>query len=208
MTKVKICGITNIEDAELCVRMGADALGFNFYSESKRYISPDHARNIIERSNGNVPNFGVFVNESIDKILEATMTSLIDVIQLHGDESPEFVESLRKGTDALIIKAIRVSSDFAPSVIEPYAVNGVLLDSFSEKERGGSGMTFDWSKAAEVSAAGVTLYLAGGLTPENVAEAIRAVRPYAVDVASGVESAPRKKDPAKLEEFIKNAKQA
>lgn len=208
MTKVKICGITNIEDAELCVRMGADALGFNFYSESKRYISPDHARNIIERSNGNVPNFGVFVNESIDKILEATMTSLIDVIQLHGDESPGFVESLRKGTDALIIKAIRVSSDFAPSVIEPYAVNGVLLDSFSEKERGGSGMTFDWSKAAEVSAAGVPLYLAGGLTPENVAEAIRAVRPYAVDVASGVESAPRKKDPAKLEEFIKNAKQA
>src|SRR5215213_6508912 len=99
ITNVKICGITNTEDAELCVRLGADALGFNFYIGSKRYVSPENARTIIDLSNGNIQRFGVFVNESVGGILRAAETSLIDVIQLHGDESPEFVGSLRKETE-------------------------------------------------------------------------------------------------------------
>ena len=208
MTKVKICGITNLEDARLCQKLGADALGYNFYKRSKRYVMPSRARSISDQLDETVSKFGIFVNEKVEDILKAANLAKIDVIQLHGEESPEFIANLRKEANLLIVKAFRVASDFDRSILEDYDLDGVLLDSYSEKEHGGSGKTFDWSRVAAIANGEMHVYLAGGLGPHNVAEAIKTVRPFAVDVASGVETAPGKKDSAKLEAFIANAKRA
>lgn len=208
MTKVKICGITNLEDALLSVKFGADALGFNFYERSPRYVSPSDAESIVERMKAPIIKFGVFVNETIEEILDAEFISEIDVIQLHGDETPEFVARLRKETDAKIVKAFRVSDAFDIGLVNDYEVDAILLDSFSASEHGGTGNKFDWELTRKVAANVEFLYLAGGLNPNNVADAIKSVQPFAVDVASGVELSKRKKDPKKLEAFIKNAKDA
>jgi phosphoribosylanthranilate isomerase len=208
MVKVKICGITNLEDARHAVEFGADIIGFNFYPGSKRYIDEGYAESIVERLNAPVLKAGVFVNQSIAEIMDAEGIAKLDIIQLHGDEDANFVIELRKMTEAKILKVFRVGPAFdAPAAVE-YPVDGVLLDSFSGTEMGGTGVTFDWNVAASLSRLIDKLYLAGGLTPENVAESVRAVRPYAVDVASGVETSPRTKDPKKIEAFIRNAKNA
>ena len=219
MTLVKICGITNSEDARLAVECGADLLGFNFYQRSPRYIAPGAARDIEVklRSQFAFRTLGVFVNESLESLLQITVRSNIDAIQLHGDETIAYFEQAHDYSSLAVVKAFRVDADatvhkvaqyWRQDVGELYELMGVLLDGYSPAVYGGSGEVADWEFARLVSNNIPRVYLAGGLTPENVADAIRAVRPYAVDVASGVESSPGKKDPKKLEAFIKNAKNA
>ncbi len=206
--RVKICGITNPEDALHAIDSGADAIGFNFYKCSKRYISPENAASIGEQMAMRVEKVGVFVNATVEEIVSIEDAVALDSIQLHGEESPEFIEQLRLESDATIIKAVRIGPDFEPLDALKYKVDAILLDAYSENERGGTGKTFDWSIARKVSEIVDKVYLAGGLTPENVADAINEVRPFAVDVASGVESSPGKKDTAKVTAFIKAAKKA
>ncbi|MGD9564353.1 MAG: N-(5'-phosphoribosyl)anthranilate isomerase [Pyrinomonadaceae bacterium] len=208
MTKVKICGITNLEDARLSVEFGADMIGFNFFAGSKRFVDAEYAESIAERLVTPVTKVGVFVNQSIEDILDAEGIVELDVIQLHGNESSDFVSELRTKSFAKIIKVFRVGPNFRTVEIDDYAVDAIMLDSCSNTEFGGTGETFDWRLAAEVATVAKDFYLAGGLNSANVAEAIRLVKPYAVDVASGVESSPGKKDPKKVEAFIKNVKSA
>jgi phosphoribosylanthranilate isomerase len=209
MTFVKICGITNLADAQYAVDSGADQLGFNFYERSPRYISPHDARNIVDELPISSGNVGVFVNKDIERVLEIASFVGLDGIQLHGDEDEPYVKDLLKRTDKFIVKAFRVSSrvvlDNAIESRTPY----ILLDGYSPNEQGGTGTNFDWDVAGDITfLRPESVYLAGGLTPENVAEAIRTVGPYAVDVASGVESSKGKKDPDKVAAFIKAAKEA
>ena len=206
--KVKICGITNLEDAELSIKFGADMLGFNFYPSSKRYISPEEVDAFVRELDPSIRKIGVFVNASIEDILFARRMGNLDAVQLHGDETREFITDVRKNMKTRIIKAVRVASQKEMDELATLGADDFLLDSFSATEYGGTGRAFDWSVASEASGQGGNIYLAGGLNPDNVAEAIRVVRPYAVDVASGVESSPGKKDPEKLEAFIRNAKNA
>ncbi|CAN5477593.1 hypothetical protein BH10ACI2_BH10ACI2_16560 [soil metagenome] len=206
-TRVKICGITNLSDAQNAVDNGADAIGFNFYPASKRYILPREAAAIGEIIVMRVEKVGVFVNASVEEIIEIEDVAQLDVIQLHGDESPEFIEQLRLESDATLIKAVRTGPDFEPKDVLKYRADAILIDAFSEDERGGTGKTVDWTIAKRVTELVDTVYLAGGLSPENVADAITAVKPYAVDVASGVEASPGKKDHEKVAAFIKAAKE-
>lgn len=208
MIKTKICGITNLDDAQQAADNGADAIGFNFYKGSKRYIAPSDAAAIVEKVTMRVEKIGVFVNASVEEIVEIEDTAQLDTVQLHGDETPEFIESLRLESDATIIKAVRIGQGFEPRNVLKYKADAILLDAFSDVERGGTGMTIDRTVARQVAELVDRVYLAGGLTPENVAEAIREVRPFAVDVASGVESSPGEKDPAKVAAFIEAAKEA
>lgn len=202
-TKVKICGITNLEDALAACDAGADALGFNFAEEAKakkRYIAPEAAKSIIEKLPVGVKSIAVCVNEPTDRLRE--YLQFTDCVQLHGEESREQCEEV--GEHA--IKAFRLSEDFDLDTLKTYNVAAVLLDAAVPGARGGTGQTCDWDRAGV--AAGITerLVLAGGLTPENVAEAVKKVRPYAVDTAGGVESEPGKKDHERIRSFVKNAK--
>lgn len=208
MVKVKICGITNLEDALWAVESGADMLGFNFYEQSPRSIEPYMAKAIIAELPDAVEKIGVFVNMEEYRIGEFVDLIGITVVQLHGDEDRTYINELRANTDALVIKAARVSQSFEIDSVLEFGADAVLLDAYSAGTYGGTGECFDWSTATAVKELGLALYLAGGLTPENVADAVRTVRPYAVDVASGVESSPGKKDPKLVEAFIKNAKNA
>jgi phosphoribosylanthranilate isomerase len=201
MVKVKICGITRLEDALLAARLGADALGFNFWPGSRRFIDPGAARAIVSRLPPFVTAVGVFVNQPPTEVLAAAAESGVAVVQLHGDEPPEDCG----GYPIPALKALRVSGPESLAAMERYRVQAFLLDAPSAGF-GGSGATFDWALAREASSRG-TIILAGGLGPENVAEAVRTVRPWAVDVASGVEAAPGVKDPDKLARFISNAKE-
>src|SRR5215218_9749228 len=198
MTVVKICGITNPNDGQLASDMGADALGLNFVTNSPRYSSTQRAREIIESVDRDVSWVGVFVNESKDNIFRILETVKLNAIQLHGDESPEFAEEIGQRTGCRIIKAFRVSKGFKPETITKFRVSAVLLDAFSNGARGGTGQTFDWNVAKAATDLCDSIYLAGGLDPSNVAEAIRCVRPYAIDVCSSVEVSPGKKDAVKL----------
>ncbi len=200
--RVKICGITRLEDALAAVRLGADALGFNFWPRSRRYVTPEAARAIVARLPPLVTSVGVFVDPTRDEVLRAADIARIQVAQLHGDESPGFCASL----PLPVLKAVRVKDARSLVALVSYEVAGFLLDSESAGY-GGSGAAFDWALVADV-AAELPVVLAGGLGPDNVAEAVRAVRPWAVDVASGVESAPGVKDAVKMERFIRNAKEA
>lgn len=208
MVKVKICGITRLDEAIHAIDHGADMLGFNFYDRSPRYLSPDVAGKIIERLSGHVEKVGVFVNSPATMVSDLANAVGLTAVQLHGSEDSVFIDRLRDLTDALLIKAIRVTPDFNFGSAAEYQVDAILLDAYSADQYGGTGDRFDWSLAAEVRRSVSALYLAGGLTPDNVAKAIRQVRPFAVDVASGVESSPGKKDPEKVEAFIRNAKHA
>jgi phosphoribosylanthranilate isomerase len=205
--KVKICGITNLDDALLAVECGADALGFNFYENSPRYISPQETSQIISKLPPEIDKIGVFVNEHLHEIERACSAGVFDFIQLHGDETSGFVDQLAMRIETRIIKVFRVGNGFVPSTALDYAVHGYLLDADSTRF-GGSGESFDWNIAIEFKELVPEFYLAGGLTPDNVADAIKKVRPYAVDVASGVELTKGKKDPKKVEAFIRNAKDA
>ena len=202
--QVKICGIRSLEEAETAVEAGADALGFNFWASSPRYVSPEAARDIITRLPPFVANIGVFVNEARETI-EAIAADLgLAAVQLHGDESPEFCSGLR---ELKTIKAVRVSEGFDPRSIKRYPVNIILLDTGRAGSYGGTGKTFDWSLAVECAQL-TRIILAGGLTADNVAEAITTVRPTAIDVCSGVEAEPGCKDLVKLRDFMLAAAKA
>ncbi len=208
MTKIKICGITNLADALHSAECGVDALGFNFYAKSSRYVEPTVVRNIVEKLSGDVFNVGVFVNEDSERIVEVVNEIKLDAVQLHGDESPELVNRLMNelpdGVE--VIKAFRVRLDFHPGEVLKYGCETVLLDAFSNDEFGGSGKTFNWEMARSLTS-DKKVFLAGGLSGENVGDAIRTVRPYAVDACSRLELSPGKKDREKVKLFIDAVKQ-
>jgi phosphoribosylanthranilate isomerase len=204
-TKIKICGITNLPDARLAVELGAAALGFVFYPKSPRYVPVAKAADICNALPPFVAKVGVFVDELEFEIEKALRECLLNALQFHGDEPPGFCQKFA----AKSIKAIRVRDESSLRTAAEYDVDALLLDTYIDSERGGTGQTFDWSlavKAQETLAPPVIL--SGGLTPANVQEAIRKVRPYAVDVSSGVEREPGKKDPEKLRRFIELVKAA
>lgn len=203
MSMIKICGITNIEDAAAAVDFGANALGFIFHPESPRAVTPDTAKKIISELPPFVTAVGVFVNRDRSRVCEIADFSEINVIQLHGSEPPEECGTCRK-----VIKAVRVKDMSDLETVKRYrSVSTVLLDTYSNEIAGGTGKTFNWDIAIEAKKS-ARIILAGGLTPENVEEAVRRVRPYAIDVASGVESHPGKKDLKKLRSFIERAQKA
>lgn len=191
MTKIKICGITNYDDAAMAADLGADAVGFIFAS-SPRQTDPDNARKIIKRLPFFIKSVGVFVNEDIKKIIDIAEYCGLDNIQLHGSESPEACELLMPRT----IKALRIKGYSTPEEYSCYTgrVRAFLLDTYSENEAGGTGKTFNWDIAVNIKSLGVPIILAGGLNPGNIKEAIDIVKPYAVDIGSGIEQRPGKKD--------------
>lgn len=199
---IKICGITNVGDALLSVKLGADLLGFNFYSESSRYVTQEVARSILWELPPGIRSVGVFVNESVANVIGVANELKLDAIQLHGDETVEIICELRNRLDLDVLKAIRVGPEFDVEKVDAQGATAVLLDSYSSTERGGTGRTFKWSIAYQVQCLGHFVYLAGGLSPGNVSQAIREGRPHGVDVCSGVESEPGKKDPEKLKRFF------
>lgn len=207
--KVKICGITNWTDARQAVADGADILGFNFYAGSPRYIRPAKAKAIVRRLPKRISVVGVFVNESEQKMLEIARAVGLDAIQLHGDELPAAVRRLRRSRPAInVIKAIRVRKSSAARELRRFdGASALLLDGFDRRARGGTGKTFDWDIARRAKRYG-RIFLAGGLTPRNVGEAIRAAQPYAVDVCSGVEATPGKKDAARMKDLMRAVKSA
>ena len=201
MIKVKICGITNKEDALYAVGCGADALGFIFYEKSPRYIEPDNAKTIIATLPPFVTTVGVFVNKDFNDIRDITLLTGVTVVQLHGDESPSYCNLV----EGKLIKAIRVKNDSSIEGLKKYDVDAFLLDSFDKNSFGGSGLTFDWKLAEKAKQYG-KIILAGGLTPDNVEEAVKKVAPYGVDVNSGVEKKPGIKNKNKVKEFIIRSK--
>ena len=192
MIRVKICGITNSEDALLAAKLGADALGFIF-AGSPRQISSEKARAIIHNLPPFIKTVGVFVNEEPEKIKEIQLECGLDLVQLHGDESPEQCRNLMPYS----IKALRIKDEKDIEGIDKYkgTVRAMLLDAYQQGKAGGTGKTFDWSLALKARETGIPIILAGGLGPENIKEAITTVNPYAVDVNSGIEERPGKKSP-------------
>ncbi len=201
MVKVKICGNTNLDDAMAAVQAGADAVGFVFYAQSPRAVDPKTAAEIISRLPPFVVPVGVFVNEEPSGVRRIMKECKIPLAQLHGDESPTYCDEL----GCPVIKAIRIRDGHDLERMAAYRVSGFVLDAFVEGKPGGTGVTIDWDLAAQAQVLG-PIILAGGLTPDNVLEAVRQVRPYAVDVTSGVEASPGKKDHAKVRAFIANVK--
>ena len=202
MVKVKICGITNVRDALWAVKSGADALGFIFFKGSARYVPPEKVRAIALSLPPFVGKVGVFVDEAPEVIEEIMDLCCLDYAQLHGYESPRVVARLK---DRRVLKAIRVRTEEDIRDIQKYRVDGYVLDAYVRGLAGGTGRTFDWSLARPASQMG-NIILAGGLTPDNVEEAIRAARPYAVDVSTGVEEEPGKKSKEFVDIFIQIAK--
>jgi len=203
MIKIKICGITNLEDALFATECGADSLGFNFYKKSPRYIEPQKAADIISQLPPLIMPVGIFVNEHEDRIREIQQLACIPAVQFHGDESPEFCQ--RFGSH--VIKAFQVRDKESLKAMAQYRVGAFLLDSYREGMRGGTGVSFDWHLAVVAKTFG-KIILAGGLTPENVLEAVKLVQPYAVDVAGGVEKEPGIKDYGKVKQFITEVRKA
>lgn len=204
MTLIKICGITNLDDALAAVAAGADALGFNFYKPSPRYITPQNAREIIDQLSGEIMTVGVFVNEETPESVRNIATEAgVAALQLHGDESPGYCREL---ADQFVIKTLAVSANFDSQVVHAYQTGAIMLDTKDNALRGGTGRRFDWSIAEQVNQLGRKLFLAGGLSPENIAEAIETVRPYAVDACSALEDKPGIKNHARLRAFVEAAR--
>lgn len=202
--KVKICGITSWRDARRACEAGADFLGFNFYPGSPRYIEPAKARRIIRRLPKSIGVVGVFQDESEKNVRAIARQAGLGYLQLHGDEPPAMV--LRLGRSWHVIKAQRVGKSFRPARLARYEkAAAFLLDGFDRHRRGGTGKTFDWKIARQARRYG-RIMIAGGLTPENVGEAVRAGKPWAVDVAGGVEAAPGKKDFVRMKAFVQAAR--
>jgi phosphoribosylanthranilate isomerase len=201
--RVKICGLTSEADARAAVEAGADALGFMFYEPSPRHVPLSVAAEIIHGLPPMVAKAGVFVNASARFIHEAVATCGLDTIQLHGEEPAEFCQLFRPRLK--VVKAFRIRDAASLSNLSAYveACDALLLDSHVDGQKGGTGTAFNWQLAVEAKAAGLPIILAGGLTPDNAAEAVRRVRPFGVDVSSGVESSPGRKDASKMGAFIR-----
>jgi len=229
MTKIKICGITNLQDATWSATLGVDYLGFNFYKRSPRKISISMAQEIISKIPPVCEPVGIFVDEEINVILDTVKKCNLKLIQLHGKETPDYClnlkmqliklehpefesvsenDILQKETKIKIIKAFRIKGEGTLKYLSRFKdiVDYFLLDTYIQGIEGGTGETFNWDLAVESKKYNKPIFLAGGLTPENVKEAIQKVQPYAVDTASGVERLPRRKDFDKLKKFILNAR--
>lgn len=199
--KVKICGITNREDALTAVEAGADALGFVFVESSLRYVSPETVNRIVSELPPFVTPVGVFMDAPRSAILQAVKRSGIRCIQLHGDEAPGDTN----GYSLPVYKAFRVDEGFDAAVVTRFHCSAFLFDAYVPGEPGGTGKVFDWRIAAEAKRHG-RIILAGGLNPENVVQAVQTVHPYAIDVNSGVEVSPGKKDPKRIRELFQAAR--
>lgn len=197
-TKVKICGITNLADAQVAVEAGADAIGFIFYDQSPRYISIEAAAEISKKIPPHVLRVGVFVNAPEEFIFRAISEAGLTLLQFHGDEPPEFCTQF----GVMSMKAFRMRNADSLAALADYQTDAYLLDAHSESSLGGTGEKFNWDLAVAAQEFGKPIFLAGGLTPENVMQAVQQAQPFAVDVSSGVESAPGKKDHAKVKAFI------
>lgn len=214
MTKVKICGLTNLEDAQVAVEAGADLLGFIFYEPSPRYVAPETVRAIVARLSASSPAppetrpifVGVFVNEAVDRVQQIMDYCRLDAVQLHGEESPADVARFEGSAYKALRPKSRAEADllvkkFTPLPVTSYQSPSFLLDAYHPTRYGGTGQVADWSMAADI-ARRHSIMLAGSLTPANVAAAIRAVKPWGVDVSSGVEAEKGKKDHKKVRAFI------
>ena len=195
---IKICGITNPEDALLAEKLGASAVGFVFHPPSPRSIEPESAGLISDVLGPFISRVGVFVDEDPGKVMKTVKTAHLTAVQLHGSESPEYIQEI-KGVSC--IKAFRVGKDFNPEILGHYDVTAFLLDTFDSSGYGGTGKTFNWELAVSCGRFG-RIILAGGLTTDNIRDAIRTVRPWGIDVSSGVECRPGKKDPDKMKSFF------
>ncbi|WP_183355164.1 phosphoribosylanthranilate isomerase [Geomonas silvestris] len=201
MTKVKICGITTLDDALMAVQSGADALGLVFFEKSPRCVTIEQAATIISGLPPFVQVVGLFVNAPLEYVNATAERCRLDLIQLHGEESPSYCDAVTRR----VMKAFRVRGAESLAALTDYRVAGYLLDAYSPNSYGGTGERFDWDLASAAKGHG-PIILAGGLTPGNVALAVSSVAPYAVDVSSGVEAAPGRKDPVKVRAFVRNAK--
>ena len=200
--KVKICGITNAPDALAATEAGADALGFMFYERSPRHVSIQRAAEIIRELPPLSIKVGVFVDAEEDTVMRAIGDCGLNMLQFHGEESPEYCTQF----GLMSIKAFRIRDAESLKALQQYPTEAWLLDSFVAEKLGGTGEKFNWDLAIEARKLGRPIFLAGGLTPANAAEAVRKVQPWAVDVSSGVEASPGKKDYAKMKDFIVAAK--
>jgi phosphoribosylanthranilate isomerase len=198
-TQVKICGITSLDDAQAAAEAGADALGFVFYNNSPRYMTIPAVAGIFKKSPLNIMRVGVFVNSPADFIIRAVAECGLSLLQFHGDEPPEFCTQF----GVMSMKAFRIRDAESLKELPKYSTDAWLLDACSSESLGGTGEKFNWNLAVEAQKFGRPIFLAGGLKPENVADAVRRVKPFGVDVASGVESSPGKKDRAKVQAFIR-----
>lgn len=203
MVKIKICGITNKKDAIEAAKLGADMLGFVFYKKSKRYVEPKIVRDIVNELPPYIAKVGVFVDETAQKVSEIAQDCLLDTLQFHGDESPDYCASFKKSYK--VIKAFRIKDKKDLKGINDYDVDFYLLDTYSGESKGGTGKTFDW-KMIEGFELLKSVILSGGLGPENVEGAIQSVVPYGVDVSSGVESSPGRKDTDLMKKFVDNVR--
>ena len=201
-TQVKICGVTNVADALMAAEAGADLIGLNVYEKSPRYISLATAAEISRALSPFVLRVGVFVNPEAEQVMEAIAACGLNLLQFHGDEDSDFCTQF----GLMSVKALRVRDAESLQKLESFNTDAFLLDAYSKSGLGGTGEKFNWELAVEAQKFGKPIFLAGGLTPENVADAVQQVRPFAVDVSSGVESAPGKKDAAKVRAFIVAAK--
>ena len=199
--RIKICGITNLEDAEAAQLLGAWAVGLNHHPESPRLVEPGVAAEIGAALKRRCEVVGVFVNAPLQEIERAVEAEQLTMVQLHGDEGPAFCAEVARRTGAKVIKAFQVRSGADVQAAEAFRTDFHLFDAHHPAKRGGTGETFDWEIAAARDSE-IPLMLAGGLRPGNVAEAIEVVRPFGVDVTSGVEAEPGRKDPALLEQFF------
>ena len=198
--QIKICGVTNSRDAKTCVELGAQMIGLNFYPQSPRYIEPKVARQIVEALPPHIDAVGVFVSGNADEIRRTANAATVDCVQLHGDFSPEVARELAR--EFRVIRVFSTHPQFRPEDVTLFPHCDVLLDAYHPELRGGTGQTCDWSAARATLRFSRFLILSGGLNPKNVASAIKAVTPHAVDVCSGVESAPGVKDHLALEKFF------
>jgi len=203
MVKVKICGITNLEDALASLFSGADALGFVFYKKSPRYIEPIKARNISRILPKNILRVGVFVDEKVTRVKKIAKLCNLDVLQFHGNESAQYCKKF-KGYK--VIKAFRVKKELDLSEISKYKTFGFLFDTFSKNQAGGTGKKFNWNLLKNTDKISGQVFLSGGLTSANVLSAIKKLHPNWVDVSSGVESRPGKKDRKRVKKFIEALK--
>lgn len=199
IVKVKICGITNYEDAAAALDMGADLLGFNFYPKSPRYITPEAAEKIINKLPAFVDIVGLFVNDTFEHILEVLSTLQLNWIQLHGDETPEFCEKFLS-INVKTIKAIRVKTKADILKTDKFSTDAIILDAFREDLYGGTGETFDWNIVGHIAK---RIFLAGGINPDNARKAVE-LGIYGLDICSGIESAPGKKDHKKMKQLFDN----
>ncbi|MFA6610008.1 MAG: phosphoribosylanthranilate isomerase [Candidatus Omnitrophota bacterium] len=205
MTKIKICGITNKTDALAASEMGVDMLGFVFSKDSKRYVEPRTAEDIVNELPQSVKRAGVFVNEERAKVLEIAQDAALDILQFHGDETPEYCKSF-KGSYK-VIKAFRLKDKESLKKVNEYDVDFYLFDTFSVDARGGTGEVFNWDLLKDFEVLKPVI-LSGGLTPKNVQSAIKELAPYGVDVSTGVEKSPGKKDHELMKKFIDNVRKA